>query len=193
MFPYVFDALFATTPAEHRDVFRSPLDPSRMLIKRVLAQEVRSFLYLLRAPCPDYGRLLGRYRQHIAAIPCCRSADTFWTCLGRRLVPRVCSFRLSDPLPLGDEPFRSSDSNSFGPVGTVSLTSHPPDLTALQLPLALIDSKLLFIVFPFSRWGSLAVSSPDRLPHGPIKRLQEAAVERERWRRSRVRLAPGNN
>lgn len=121
-------------------VFPSPLDPSRMLIKRVLAQE------------GDTVSTLPPYPAAEVQIP-----------FGHVWVE-------------GDEPFRSSDSNSFGP-----------------LPLALIDSKLLFIVFPFSRWGSLAVSSPDRLPHGPIKRLQEAAVERERWRRSRVRLAPGNN
>ncbi|KZT66011.1 LexA/Signal peptidase [Daedalea quercina L-15889] len=71
----------------------------------------------------------------------------------------------------GDEPFHSEDSNTFGPV-----------------PLALIDSKLVWIVWPKQRFGPLlAPSEPDpRAPRGPSWRVEKAAMERAQWRHSRV-------
>ncbi|EPT02753.1 hypothetical protein FOMPIDRAFT_142009 [Fomitopsis schrenkii] len=71
----------------------------------------------------------------------------------------------------GDEYFHSEDSNTFGPV-----------------PLALIDSKLVWIVWPQHRFGPLLVpSEPDpRLPRGPSWRVEKAAADKARWRNSRV-------
>ncbi|KAH7920812.1 LexA/Signal peptidase [Leucogyrophana mollusca] len=73
----------------------------------------------------------------------------------------------------GDEPFRTLDSNKFGPV-----------------PVALLDSKLSHIVWPLDRAGPL------RQPTAPIAKRgsprdsqwyrEMAAFERERRRQSRV-------
>ncbi|KIJ70211.1 hypothetical protein HYDPIDRAFT_104890 [Hydnomerulius pinastri MD-312] len=76
----------------------------------------------------------------------------------------------------GDEPFRTLDSNKFGPV-----------------PLALVDAKLSYIVWPPGRIGPL------RPPAIPVTRMgaprdsqwysQMAAFERERKRQARVTQA----
>ncbi|KAG1863419.1 peptidase S24/S26A/S26B/S26C [Suillus tomentosus] len=73
----------------------------------------------------------------------------------------------------GDEPFRTLDSNKFGPV-----------------PLALLDSKLMYIVWPLDRIGPL------RPPISPVSKKgasrdfrwysDMAAFEREQRRQSRV-------
>lgn len=73
----------------------------------------------------------------------------------------------------GDEPFRTLDSNKFGPV-----------------PLALLDSKLKYIVWPLDRIGPL------RPPVFPVSKKgvsrdfrwysDMAALEREQRRQSRV-------
>ncbi|KAG2042974.1 peptidase S24/S26A/S26B/S26C [Suillus americanus] len=73
----------------------------------------------------------------------------------------------------GDEPFRTLDSNKFGPV-----------------PLALLDSKLMYIVWPLDRIGPL------RSPISPVSKRgasrdfrwysDMAAFEREQRRQSRV-------
>jgi len=71
----------------------------------------------------------------------------------------------------GDERFNSDDSNVFGPV-----------------PLALIDAKLLYIIFPFDRIGPVSsrITVRDDLPRGPAWRNEMAAIERQQWRDSRV-------
>ncbi|KAG7449408.1 LexA/Signal peptidase [Guyanagaster necrorhizus] len=73
----------------------------------------------------------------------------------------------------GDDPYHSDDSNTFGPI-----------------PAALIEAKVLFIVWPLSRIGSLQTPSVrhlGRLTRGsPEHRAAVAAVEREKWRESRV-------
>ncbi|KAG2135950.1 peptidase S24/S26A/S26B/S26C [Suillus bovinus] len=73
----------------------------------------------------------------------------------------------------GDEPFRTLDSNKFGPI-----------------PLALLDSKLMYIVWPLDRIGPL------RPPISPVSKRGSprdfrwysdmAAFEREQRRQSRV-------
>ncbi|KAH9940590.1 LexA/Signal peptidase [Amylocystis lapponica] len=74
----------------------------------------------------------------------------------------------------GDEPFRSEDSNYFGPV-----------------PLALVESKLSFIIWPPARYGPICKPSPpnSKAPRGPAWRREMAAMEREQWRNSRVTVA----
>ncbi|PCH41273.1 LexA/Signal peptidase [Wolfiporia cocos MD-104 SS10] len=74
----------------------------------------------------------------------------------------------------GDEPFHSEDSNKFGPV-----------------PLALIDSKLSFIIWPLARYGPLRKPmAPDpRASRDPAWRLEKAVMERERRRMARVTIA----
>jgi len=75
----------------------------------------------------------------------------------------------------GDEPFRTLDSNTFGPV-----------------PLGLLDSKLIFIIFPLNRFGSLLTPSlrKPNAPQGATWKKENTEVERERWRSSRVRVKP---
>ncbi|CCM04825.1 uncharacterized protein FIBRA_07018 [Fibroporia radiculosa] len=74
----------------------------------------------------------------------------------------------------GDEAFHSEDSNTFGPV-----------------PLALIESKLSFVVWPLARYGPIRKpSSPNpNDPRDPAWRIKKAAVEREQWRNSRITIA----
>ncbi|KAK7695489.1 hypothetical protein QCA50_000125 [Cerrena zonata] len=71
----------------------------------------------------------------------------------------------------GDEPFKSEDSNHFGPV-----------------PLGLIESKLSAIIWPWSRRGYLNEPSlPDpQDQRSPAWRAQKAEFERAARRRARV-------
>ncbi|KAJ3723101.1 peptidase S24/S26A/S26B/S26C [Lentinula raphanica] len=83
----------------------------------------------------------------------------------------------------GDEPFHSDDSNRFGPV-----------------PLALIESRLISVVWPPSRFGHLFRSQPT-----PSKKnistpqehsayqLAMAELDRQRWRSTRVTAASRNS
>ncbi|OCH90709.1 LexA/Signal peptidase [Obba rivulosa] len=74
----------------------------------------------------------------------------------------------------GDEPFRSEDSNWFGPV-----------------PLALIDSRLSFIVWPWERVGPLWAPGlrSSQFKGSPAWRRGQAEMEREKRRESRVQYA----
>jgi inner membrane protease subunit 2 len=76
----------------------------------------------------------------------------------------------------GDEPFRTLDSNTFGPV-----------------PLGLVDAKLSYIIWPLHRAGPL--KPPQRpvskmgVPRDSQWRDAMAAFERERKRQARVTAA----
>ncbi|OSD04357.1 LexA/Signal peptidase [Trametes coccinea BRFM310] len=75
----------------------------------------------------------------------------------------------------GDEPFRTEDSNRFGPV-----------------PLGLVQSRLACILWPPDRMGALGKPSVVRrdAPVGsPEWRKGKAELEREKWRNSRVTVA----
>ncbi|KAF8493518.1 peptidase S24/S26A/S26B/S26C [Gautieria morchelliformis] len=76
----------------------------------------------------------------------------------------------------GDERYHSQDSNYFGPV-----------------PLALINAKLAFIVWPPSRFGPLRCPSTDSGSLGPLHsptwKERHSEVAREQWRLARVRTA----
>ncbi|KAF9075960.1 LexA/Signal peptidase [Rhodocollybia butyracea] len=74
----------------------------------------------------------------------------------------------------GDEPFHSDDSNRFGPVS-----------------LALIESRLVAVVWPPSRFGHLSrPSQVERDTSTPSEnsayRMAMAELERQRWRSARV-------
>ncbi|KAG9311787.1 LexA signal peptidase [Chiua virens] len=77
----------------------------------------------------------------------------------------------------GDEPFRTLDSNAFGPV-----------------PLGLVDAKLSYILWPLHRAGPLKPPekpvSREGVPRDYQWRDAMAAFERERKRRGRVTSAP---
>ncbi|KAM5534301.1 hypothetical protein V8D89_012029 [Ganoderma adspersum] len=76
----------------------------------------------------------------------------------------------------GDEPFRTEDSNRFGPV-----------------PLGLIESRLSFILWPWERIGPLGqplVARHDAKRGTPGWRKSQADLEREKWRASRITIAP---
>ncbi|KAI0650633.1 LexA/Signal peptidase [Trametes meyenii] len=75
----------------------------------------------------------------------------------------------------GDEPFRTEDSNRFGPV-----------------PLGLIESRLAFILWPWERIGPLGqplIPRHDARVGSPDWRRSKAELEREKWRNSRVTVA----
>ncbi|KAI0375754.1 LexA/Signal peptidase [Pilatotrama ljubarskyi] len=75
----------------------------------------------------------------------------------------------------GDEPFRTEDSNRFGPV-----------------PLGLIQSRLAFILWPWERIGPLGqplIARHDAQIGSPDWRRSKAELEREKWRNSRVTVA----
>ncbi|KAG8964965.1 hypothetical protein FRC03_001116 [Tulasnella sp. 419] len=75
----------------------------------------------------------------------------------------------------GDEPFRSNDSNTFGPVS-----------------MGLVDSKVRCIIWPLHRFGAAlfphSLSSPRSSlgPGGPERRQEMDAIAREKRWRSRV-------
>ncbi|KAH7887855.1 peptidase S24/S26A/S26B/S26C [Phlebopus sp. FC_14] len=73
----------------------------------------------------------------------------------------------------GDEPFRTLDSNSFGPV-----------------PLALVDAKLSFIIWPLHRMGFLKSPAKPAVKMGVARDFKwysdMAAFERECRRQARV-------
>jgi len=77
----------------------------------------------------------------------------------------------------GDESFHTEDSNLFGPV-----------------PLALIDSKLTYILWPLDRSGPLRRPSlpitKQGVPRGYMWRYEMAEFERAEARKARVKRAP---
>ncbi|KAL0949694.1 hypothetical protein HGRIS_009731 [Hohenbuehelia grisea] len=120
----------------------SPMNPERMLIKRILAVE------------GDVVQTLPPYPDPTVIIP----KGHVWV--------------------EGDESFRTDDSNRFGPV-----------------PSALIESKLISIIWPLNRFGVFR-SKPSINMDGldePSRRHQKDAVDRDRWRDSRVVRRPGQS
>ncbi|KAF8434585.1 peptidase S24/S26A/S26B/S26C [Boletus edulis BED1] len=80
----------------------------------------------------------------------------------------------------GDEPFRTLDSNTFGPV-----------------PLGLVDAKLSYIIWPLHRIGPLNHPEPPiskmGVPRDSHWRDAMAAFERERKRQSRITTTPAES
>ncbi|TFK76027.1 LexA/Signal peptidase [Pluteus cervinus] len=114
---------------------RSPVDPRRMLVKRIVGLE------------GDFVLPRGPYPEDAVRVP-----------EGHAWVE-------------GDEGFHSDDSTRFGPV-----------------PLALVDSKLVMLLWPWSRTGLL--DQPNFTKDGtPMRREDMAALERERNRQMRVTRA----
>ncbi|KAH9943336.1 LexA/Signal peptidase [Epithele typhae] len=76
----------------------------------------------------------------------------------------------------GDEPFRTEDSNRYGPVS-----------------LGLIKSRLAFILWPWNRMGPLGqplAADADLRTGTPGWRRSQADRERAEWRASRVQVTP---
>ncbi|KAF8735040.1 hypothetical protein AX14_002854 [Amanita brunnescens Koide BX004] len=121
-------------PCQRGDIvaLRSPFDPTRTLVKRIVAME--GDIVKTRPPCPEPE----------VSVP----TGHIWI--------------------EGDESFHTEDSNLFGPV-----------------PLALVDSRLAFLIWPISRFGPLDVSIPEDRT-APAYRLAMDRIQREQIRRSRV-------
>ncbi|KAJ3937323.1 MAG: peptidase S24/S26A/S26B/S26C [Lentinula lateritia] len=121
---------------------RSPEDPTRVLVKRIVAL------------AGDRVTTLPPYPDPVFLVP-----------QGKAWIE-------------GDEPFHSDDSNRFGPV-----------------PLSLIESRLVAVVWPPSRFGHLyrptSVDQDTSTPHKhSAYRLAMAELERQRWRNNRVTVVP---
>jgi len=115
--------------------FRSPEDPNRILVKRVLALE------------GDVVKTLPPYPDQEVVVP----KGHVWV--------------------EGDDPFFSDDSNRFGPVHR-----------------ALLDSKLVMIIWPLNRFGSIKQPAFPPNNYGQENRLAMTQLEREKARRSRVTI-----
>ena len=90
---------------------------------------------------------------------------------------------------IGDEPYHSEDSNRFGPVclpGLFRLVCSAE--LSLQVPLALLDSKLSYILWPLERMGPILKPTPPgpKAKRGPAWRKQADDVDRARRREARV-------
>jgi hypothetical protein len=87
---------------------------------------------------------------------------------------------------IGDERFRSDDSNSFGPVRHSRFGFLDIMLTvAVKVSLGLLDARLIFILWPLSRFGPID-RAHERILDGPLRRQAAAIVERAEWRKGRV-------
>lgn len=128
-------ALFTRDAYQRDDIItlRSPEDPRRTLIKRIIALE------------GDVVRTLPPYPARDVRVP-----------IGHIWVE-------------GDEPFYSDDSNIFGPV-----------------PMALVESKLVCIIWPLHRFGRVSKAELPLSRNGPSFRRAMAQFDRERARESRV-------
>ncbi|OBZ76911.1 WD repeat domain phosphoinositide-interacting protein 3 [Grifola frondosa] len=136
---------------------RSPVD-SKLIVKRIIALE------------GDTVCASRHYRHTLMQKSIFQKGMPGWKARSRLLHSYSGS---NASLIAGDEPFRTEDSNRFGPV-----------------PLALIESKLAFIVFPWERIGPLPKAHPPdpKAPRGPAWRQNKAEIEREQWRSSRVTI-----
>ncbi|KAI5119894.1 hypothetical protein M0805_003698 [Coniferiporia weirii] len=118
---------------------RSPVDPGKYLVKRVIAV------------AGDVVRTLPPYPLPEVEIP----DGHIWV--------------------EGDESFRTLDSNTFGPVASM-----------------LVDARLVYILWPFNRFGPLkplAVRDARAPPSASIQdtwKSELAAIGREKWRSTRV-------
>ncbi|KAH9899761.1 LexA/Signal peptidase [Cubamyces lactineus] len=136
---------------------KSPVD-SKLIVKRIIALE------------GDTVKTLPPYPDAEVCIP-----------PGHAWVEGVFPVLPCDPrtgnltLPEGDEPFRTEDSNRFGPV-----------------PLGLVQSRLAYILWPWNRIGPLGkplVPRHDAVFGSPDWRRSKSELEREKWRQSRVTIA----
>ncbi len=95
---------------------------------------------------------------------------------------------------VGDEGFRTIDSNRWGPVCLIPHPLKPFGLmlsTIEQVPLGLIDSKLTFIIWPPPRFGPLPIPLQRNTgtEEGRVWRRGFVEMDREKWRDSRVKKA----
>lgn len=102
------------------------------------------------------------------------------------------------PFAVGDEHFRTEDSNHYGPVSCVYELPHPTNYNItytfliLKIPLGLVESRVEFILWPPNRIGLVLSKSsiPDkRMPHSRAWQTQLDDFNREMHRRARVKEA----
>jgi inner membrane protease subunit 2 len=79
----------------------------------------------------------------------------------------------------GDHDFRSNDSNRFGPVGSCisNLLCFVDKLW--QVPIALIDSRLAFILWPLARFGAVPNAIDVNASRNSFSSRQQACAETE--------------
>ena len=117
---------------------RSPENPNRVLIKRILAIE------------GDTVRTLPPYPDAEVKIP----QGHVWV-EGKYLLTGFLSSFIE--FILGDEHFVSDDSNRFGPVDSFSFFSPPTQLILFfsKISAGLVESKLVMLIWPLNRFGRL--------------------------------------
>lgn len=91
----------------------------------------------------------------------------------------------------GDEPFHSDDSNLLGPVRPQEFTSyHLLTCYLAKVPAALVESKLVFILWPPNRFGRLQKPDLPLAKNGPVYRHAMALFEKDLSRKARVTRDP---
>ncbi|KAF9226437.1 LexA/Signal peptidase [Gyrodon lividus] len=161
----VFDrfTVISGRPIEKGDVvsLRDPIDNRKMIVKRVMAVS------------GDIVKTLPPYPNAEVLVP----EGHIWV-EGKATFDVRCNVGVLISSG-GDEPFRTLDSNKFGPV-----------------PLALVDAKLSYIIWPLDRIGPLEPPAIPVTTTGAPRNSQwyskMAAFERERKRRARVTQAPAD-
>lgn len=153
--------------------YRSPEDPKRILIKRILATE--GDIVKTLPPYPDHEVLVPKGHVWIEGIYHCIS--DYLTTHTRVL--------------LGDEHFLSDDSNRFGAVRFLifvcSIFFFQP---TVKISLGLIQSKFIMVLWPMHRFGFLKSVNSRVNAGGQLDRQALAELRRNEIRHSRVQHAP---
>jgi len=146
--------------------YRSPEDPNRILIKRILATE--GDIVKTLPPYPDREVLVPKGHVWIEGIYSCVSDH-----------PTTHTRVLS-----GDEHFLSDDSNRFGAVCVLFV--HFFFNQQSKISQGLIQSKFIMVLWPMHRFGFMKSANSRVSARGQLDRQGLAELRRNEIRHSRV-------
>lgn len=152
--------------------YRSPEDPKRILIKRILATE------------GDIVKTLPPYPDREVLVP-----------KGHVWIEGIYHYISDHPTTyisvlLGDEHFLSDDSNRFGAVRFLNFVSSIFLNQRSKISMGLIQSKFIMILWPMHRFGFLKSANSRVNAEGQLDRQALAKLRRNDVRHSRVQHAP---
>ena len=149
---------------------RSPEDPKRILIKRILATE------------GDIVKTLPPYPDREVLVP-----------KGHAWIEGIYTYISDHPttyILLGDEHFLSDDSNRFGAVRFLNSPLFNLVNQNSKISQGLIQSKFVLILWPLPRFGFLKSTNSRVNAEGQLDRQALAEMRRDEVRHSRVQHAP---